>query len=345
MKENNRRTAHLPKWKKDEIKEIRDEIKQHSIAGIVDMRGIPARQVQKIRSDLRGLAKLKVARNSLISIALSESKGEVKKLDSYVKGQTGLIFANTNPFKLYKLLEKTKTPAPAKAGDIAPRDIVIEKGATSLKPGPVLSELQAVGISAGVEGGKVVIRDRAVVAKAGEVISPKLADVLKKIEIYPMEIGLNLRAAYGDNLIFKPEILAIDEAKYSEEITQAAQQAYNLAMNIAYPSKLTVIPLLQKAAMEARNLGVNAVLFEKGVISELLSRAHSEMIALAGVAGSRDAKAVDEELKGKLAAKAEVEEKKEVRKEEKKVEEKKEEAEKKEKAEEEGAAGLGALFG
>ncbi len=343
-----KRTSHLPRWKKDEIKELKSEIKKHSVVAIVDMRGLPARNLQKIRSDLRGLARLKVARNSMVTIALKESEGEVKKLDSYVSGQTGLIFTDTNPFKLYKLLEKTKKPAPAKAGDISPRDIVVEKGSTSFKPGPILSELQAVGIPAGVEGGKVVIRNRAVLAKAGEVISPKLADILGKMEIYPMEVGLNLRAAYEGSIIFKPETLAIDEALYIGEIAQAAQQGYNLAMNIAYPSKLTIIPLLQKAAIEARNLGVNAEVLEKAVIDKLLLKAHSEMIALASVAGSINEKAVDEELKGKLAApkaKVEAAEEKKVAekgKEEKKSEEKKED---KDKAEEEGAAGLGTLFG
>ncbi|MEM2934654.1 MAG: 50S ribosomal protein L10 [Methanocellales archaeon] len=345
MEEKIRRTSHLPKWKREEIKEIKNEIKNHSTLAIVDMHGIPADQMQKIRSELRGLVKLKVARNSLISIALNECNGEIKKLDSYIKGQTGLIFTDINPFKLNKLLEKTKTPAPAKPGDIAPRDIFIEKGATSLKPGPVLSELQALGISAGVEGGKVVIRNRAVVAKAGEAISPKLADILRNLEIFPMEIGLNLRAAYSDNLIFTPEMLAIDETKYSAEITKAVQQAYNLAMNIAYPSKLIIIPLLQKAAIEARNLGINAAIFEKAIIEELLLKGYSQMLALTSAVSNIDIKAIDEELKAKIAVKNEVEKAVKIEAHEKIEEKEKRREREKEKEEENGAAGLGALFG
>lgn len=341
MEEKGRRTSHIPKWKREEIEEIKNEIKNHSTLAIVDMHGIPANQVQKIRSELRGLAKLKVARNSLISIALNECNGEIKKLNSYVTGQTGLIFTDINPFKLNKLLEKTKTPAPAKTGDIAPRDIFIEKGATSLKPGPVLSELQALGISAGVEGGKVVIRNRAVVAKAGEVISSKVADILRNLEIFPMEMGLNLRAAYSDSLIFTPEMLAIDEAKYSAEIARAVQQAYNLAMNIAYPSKLIIIPLLQKAAIEARNLGINAEIFEKAIIEELLLKAYSQMLALASAASNVDEKTVDEELKAKIAVKNAVEKAVKIEAKKEEIEEKRE----KEREKENGAAGLGALFG
>ena len=53
----------------------------------------------------------------------------------------------------------------AKAGETAPEDIVIEKGPTSFKPGPIVGELQQAGIPAAIEGGKVRIRETKTVVK------------------------------------------------------------------------------------------------------------------------------------------------------------------------------------
>jgi large subunit ribosomal protein L10 len=51
-----------------------------------------------------------------------------------MEGQPALIFTDMNPFKLYKILEDSKTQAPAKAGNIAPSDIVVPKVILPLIP-------------------------------------------------------------------------------------------------------------------------------------------------------------------------------------------------------------------
>ena len=163
-------THHLPTWKKDEVADIKKNAKQFSLIGLVDMYGIPAQQVQQIRRNLRGNAVIKVTRNTLIKHAFEDIGGDVKNLSKYISGHSAIIFTNDNPFKLFKQLEKTKTRMAAKAGDKAPEDIVIEKGPTSFKPGPIVGELQQAGIPAAIEGGKVKIRETKTVVKKGAVI-------------------------------------------------------------------------------------------------------------------------------------------------------------------------------
>jgi large subunit ribosomal protein L10 len=123
--EENHHASHIPQWKKDEVEEIKKLIKQYPIFGVVGVGGIPAKQLQKMRRNLKDNAVLKVARNALIRRALDES-GEAKEMDQYIDVQTALIFTEQNPIKLYKSLEKSKSPSPIKAGAIAPRDIIVE---------------------------------------------------------------------------------------------------------------------------------------------------------------------------------------------------------------------------
>jgi large subunit ribosomal protein L10 len=336
-------TTHIPQWKKDEVEAIKELIKEYPIFGVIGIGGIPAKQLQKMRRDLKGKAVLKVARNTLIRRALDESS-EVKDMEEYVDVQTALVFTEQNPFKLFKTLEKSKSPSPIKAGAIAPRDIIVEKGPTSFPPGPILGDMQAAGIPAAIDGGKVVIRETKAVAKEGEAVSQKLAAMLTRLEIYPMEVGLDLRAAFENGMIFTPDVLAIDEDKYFSDIVLAAQQAFNTSVFAAYPTEENIKTLIAKATTESRNLGVNAVVLEPGIVDMLLGKAQSEMLSVASIASANNEEAVDDELKEALGAAASaaaaapaetVEE----------AEEEKEEEQEEESSEEDGMAGLGALFG
>jgi large subunit ribosomal protein L10 len=273
-------THHLPRWKKEEVEEIKRGIEEHSLVGVVDMYGIPASQVQQIRRNLRGTARVKMARNTLIEHALNELGGSVAALNDHAEGQSALIFTNENPFKLFKLLEKTKTKMAAKPGEIAPEDIVIPKGPTSFKPGPIVGELQQVGIPAAIEGGKVKIRETKTVVKKGEVISKKVADALVKLGVKPMDVGLILQAVHYKNTIFTPDLLAIDEEVYANNIALAAQQAFNLSVNAVIPTKLTVAAIIGKAVSEARNVGVEASIYEKDIVDLIIGRAQREMLAV-----------------------------------------------------------------
>jgi LSU ribosomal protein L10P len=338
--EENHHSSHIPQWKKDEVEDIKELIKKYPIFGVVGIGGIPAKQLQKMRRDLKGSAILKVSRNTLIRRALEES-GDVKEMEQYVDVQTALIFTEQNPFKLYKSLEKSKSPSPIKAGAIAPRDIIVEKGPTSFPPGPILGDMQAAGIPAAIDKGKVVIKDTKTVAKEGEAVSQKLAAMLTRLEIYPMEVGLDLRAALENGLTFTPDVLAIDEGKYFSDIVLATQQAFNMSVFAAYPTAENIKTLIAKATTESRNLGVNAVVLEPGVIDALLGKAQSQMFSVASAASAVNEEAVDDELKEALGAAASAAAVT-TTPEEEVVEEKEEEEET---AEEDGMAGLGALFG
>jgi len=276
-------THHLPAWKKDEVADIKKNAKAYKLIGLVDMYGIPAQQVQQIRRNLRGKAVIKVTRNTLIRHAFDEIGGEVKNLSKYISGHSAIIFTNDNPFTLFKQLEKTKTKMAAKAGEKAPEDIIIPGGPTSFKPGPIVGELQQAGIPAAIEGGKVKIRETKTVVRKGDVISAKLAAILVKLDIKPMDVGVVLQAAFHDGSIYEPSVLAVDEIVILSQIQLAGQQAFNLSVNAAIPTKDTAAAILTKAVREARSLAVEASIYEKDVIDAIIGKAYRQGQALQGL--------------------------------------------------------------
>ncbi len=144
-----------------------------------------------------------------------------------------------------------------------------------------MGDLQGAGIPAAIDKGKVVIKDTSVVAKEGEVVSQKLAAMLSRLEIYPMVVGIDLRAVYDGETIFEPAVLRIDTDEIFANFSIAASEAFNLSVNSAYPTIDTIGAIISKASTDAQNLGINATIFESDIMGALLGKAHSSMLAIA----------------------------------------------------------------
>jgi large subunit ribosomal protein L10 len=334
--------AHVAQWKKDRVGELTEMIRKNPVVAIVDIRGIPAPQMQQMRLRLRGKAVMMMTRNTLLNIAIDEVTKEKPGLDSLkgnIGGQCAIITTTMNPFKLFNEMERTKTKAAAKSGDIAPEDIAIQEGETPFKPGPIVGELQKAGIPAGIESGKVVFKKDKVLVKKGDRIPEEIAKILPRLEIFPMTVGLDLKAAYEDGIIFKRDVLQIPPDYYPSMLATAARNAMSLCVTIVYVTPQTITPLLAKAYREASALSVAAAFPTKDNIKALLAKADANMLALA----SRIPGFEDDRVKKRLTA-APVSQKAVAQKTED-SKEKKEEKKEKEVSEEEAAAGLSALFG
>ena len=330
---------HVADWKKEKVAELEDLTNSHEIIGIVNLADIPAKQLQTMRKSLGDNAILKMSRKNFIKIALENSdKEEVEGLADYLEGQPDMVFTKMNPFKLFKILEDSKTEAPAKAGSIAPADIVVPAGDTSFPPGPILGELQQVGIPAKIDKGSIVVTDDAKIVDEGEEIPKAVADILTKLEIHPMEVGIDLLAVCEGDTIYTADVLAIDEEETIQTLANAYQSAINLSVYAGILNSESAPLLIQKAARDALNLAINANILTSETTDKILSKAYAQMLAVAKLLSSE---AIDDELNEKLnsqaaAAPVAVEDN---------TEEPEEEEEEEEDAAESAAAGLGALFG
>lgn len=329
---------HVADWKKEKVAELEELTNNNEIIGIVNLADIPAPQLQTMRKTLGDKAILKMSRKNFIKIALANSNKNVEGLADYLEGQPAMVFTDMNPFKLFKILEDSKTEAPAKAGAIAPADIVVPAGDTSFPPGPILGELQQAGIPAKIDKGSIVVQEDATVVEEGEPVPKNVADILTKLEIYPMEVGMDLLAVCEGDTIYTADVLKIDEEETLQTIATAYQNAINLSVNAGIANSKSVPILIQKAASEAMNLAVNANILTSETTDKILSKAYAQMLAVASLLCPE---ALDDELSEKLssvpaqAAPADNTEEPE----EEVVEEEEEDEE------ESAAAGLGALFG
>lgn len=265
-----------------QVEEIKKLLDQYNALGVANLQKVRAAQLQEMKKKLKEVANVRVLKNTLMRRALVDYKNKpnVEKLEPMLSGSNIYLFTNLNPFKLSLLLDRGRVKTTAKAGDVAAIDVIVPAGNTGLPPGPVISQLGAVGLPTRIEGGSVWINKDTMVAKKGDVIDVRLAGVLSKMNIKPVEIGLILKAVYEEGLILTDEQLHIDVDGFRRSLIEATSSALNLSLNAGYPTSETIPLLLQLAHRKAYSLALNAGIATKETIGDMLRKAHAEASSL-----------------------------------------------------------------
>ncbi len=268
--------------KAEAVEEVRDFLQQHNAVGVADLQKVRAAQLQELRRKLEKSAYIRVVKNTIMKRAIAECKEKpgLENLEEHLAGSNIFLFTNLNPFKLILLLEKSRVKTTAKAGDIAAFDITISAGNTGLPPGPIISQFTAVGLPTRIEAGSVWVSRDTMVAKKGDVIPARLASVLSKLGIKPVEVGLTLKVVYDEGLIIAKEQLRLDLGEVRRSIEEAHIYAFNLSVKAAYPLPENIALLLQTAHQEAYRLALNAGIPSPDTVKDLIRKAHAEMLSL-----------------------------------------------------------------
>ncbi len=275
--------AHVASWKHGEVSEITSLMTHHKIIGIIDIGGIPAPQLQQMRGGIRAKAQIRASKNTLILKALDDAESQIKgisALKNEVHGQAAVIATDINPFALFQEIKATRKNAPAKGGEIAAHDIEVLAGDTPFKPGPIVGELQKAGIPAAIAEGKVIIKSDKVLVEAGQKISRDLAQMLSRLDIFPIELGLKLNAVYENGDIYRPDVLDIDMDRFMGQLRTASFTALGLAMETGWANAQTIRPLLAKAYRSAHTLAVEKNIYTKDTMKSLLAKAHTSMLSV-----------------------------------------------------------------
>lgn len=259
--------------KTGEVEAIKDLLKEYKSIGIASLQKVRAAQLQELKKNLAGKVYMKVLKNTLTKLAIEDmERDDLKKLGEYLEGSNLLLFTNLNPFKLALLLERGKVKTTAKSGDTAAMDVVIPTGNTGQPPGPIISQLNAVGLPTRIESGSVWVSKDTLVVRKGEPISERLASVLSKLGIKAVEAGLSMRAMLDEGIMIDGKQLKIDVEGTRNSLEQSHGEAFALSLNIAYPTTENIAMLLQIAHQKAFALSLNAAVPTKETIADLVRK-------------------------------------------------------------------------
>jgi len=278
-------------------------LKNGGTIAVIDIHGVPASAMIGMRAGLRSQLKIQVAKKRLMKLAWEAVGNDFSDLEELYASavQPALVQSNINSFELFSELKKTEAGRAAKPGDVAPHDIVVDKMDTGMPPGPIVGELNSVGIPAKIMGGSVQIQKKVTILNEGEVFEGDLGLMLSKIGINPIVTGLRLCGTIEDGTTFKPETLDIDYEQFESDLIGYVAGAFNLACNISWFTSQTTPTLISKASGEALAVALEAAIATTETLPHLIGRANASAL---GVAGSLSPEALDDELSQLLGAAA-----------------------------------------
>jgi len=279
MREN--RTDY-PKRKTQMYQQLQELPSKYKVLALVRMEKIRASQILPLRKKLKDEVEFvsikdKVAQKALEKQKVSGIKGMIEKLT----GQCLFMFTNMSPFKLNVLLAKNKVMLAARGGDIASVDVVVPAKNTGIAPGPMLTEFKEAGVPTKIDQGTIWIAKETIPVKKGEVISEKLAALLGKLDIKPVESKISLAAALEDGIQYSEKELIIDVDKFRDEIAAAHQEAISLSIEAVYVTAENIGHILSKAAQSARSVSVESGYMTDETKDQILQKAHAHAQGLA----------------------------------------------------------------
>jgi large subunit ribosomal protein L10 len=252
--EQPKRTSY-PKRKTESLKAVQEMATKYDTIIVSKLFKVRAGQLMLLRKNFRNELVMMAAKNKIAQIALKNANiKNYEQFSSKLDGQNSLIFTNMNPFKLYLALEKSKVNLPARAGDVASDEIIVPAGNTGIPPGPVLSEFKEAGVATRIESGSIYVAKDSVVARPGDVISPKLAGLLSRLNLKPIKAGLSIFMASSGGLLLLQKDISIDLDQYRMDVVNAARQAIALSIEAAYPTPETLPLIIGKASRSALQL-------------------------------------------------------------------------------------------
>ncbi|MCH7966681.1 MAG: 50S ribosomal protein L10 [Thaumarchaeota archaeon] len=282
MHEN--RTSY-PKRKTQMYQQLQELPKKYKVLALIKMYKVRSTQILPLRKILKDdvefvSIKDKIAKKALEKIDIPGIKDMIGELS----GQCMFMFTNMSPFKLNVLLSKNKIMMNARGGDISSIDIVIPAKNTGIAPGPMLTEFKDAGIPTKIDQGTIWISKDTTPVLKGEVINEKLASILGKLDIKPIEAGISLFAAVEEGTKYTEKEMVIDVEKIREQFAQAHQEAVSLSIEAAYVTPENISQILGKASQSARSVSIESGFMTDETKEQILQKADAQAKALAGKA-------------------------------------------------------------
>ena len=258
--------------------DLQNLARSYNVIALSKMTKVRSAQLMSIRKKFRNDIKILTIKNKVAQRSFEKIFDDVKGLEFLnheLEGQCALMFTNISPFKLNLTFDKNKIFLAAKGGDIAPNELVIPAGNTGINPGPVLSEFKESKVPTKIDQGTIWVSKDTVVAKPGDVISQKLAALLSKLNIKPIEAGIAVNFAISEGLEFKEKDLKIVIEEYVQDLVRSFQEALALSVEAAYFSKETMPLILIKAKQHAISLSSESGYISPDTAELVIAKANS----------------------------------------------------------------------
>jgi len=235
--------------KKNFIAKLNAHLEEYSKILIVGADNVGSHQMQKIRHQLRGQAVVLMGKNTMVRKVLRDIQGsnpKVAALMPLVVKNIGFVFTNGDLNAVKKILLENRVGAAAKAGTIAPNDVIVPAGPTGMEPTQT-TFLQALNIPSKINKGQVEIVSDVHLIKKGEKVGQSEATLLQKLGKRPFSYGLLLESVYENGALYEPHVLELTDEDMIAKFRNGVSNVACLSLQIGYPTQASLPHALSNA--------------------------------------------------------------------------------------------------
>jgi len=225
-------------WKANYFTKLVQYMDEYPKCFIVGADNVGSKQMQQIRIKLRGSAVVLMGKNTMMRKAIRghiENNPALEKLLSHIRGNVGFVFTSGDLSEIRERLLENKVRAPARAGAIAPGDVIIPAQNTGLGPEKT-SFFQALSIATKIAKGSIEIVNDVHILKEGDKVGPSEATLLNMLNISPFSYGLQVQMVYDSGSIFEPKILDIKPEDLRARFMAGVRNVAAVSLQIGYPT-------------------------------------------------------------------------------------------------------------
>jgi len=205
---------------------------------IVIADNVGSAHMQSIRKALRGKAVVLMGKNTMIRKAIRghlQNNASLEALLPAIKGNIGFIFTKGDLTEIKKIIIDNKVSAPAKAGAIAPCDVVVAAGNTGLEPTQT-SFLQALNIPSKITRGQIEITNYIPLIKEGNKVGASESNLLAKLNIRPFKYGLKIKTVYDNGSMYDAKVLDLTDDDIISKFKNGVRNVASVSLAVGYPT-------------------------------------------------------------------------------------------------------------
>jgi len=229
-------------WKSNYFLKLVQLLDEYPKCFIVGVDNVGSKQMQQIRLSLRKHAVLLMGKNTMIRKAIRghmENNPALEKIIPHIRGNVGFVFTKEDLTDVRDKIMDNKVKAPARAGAIAPCDVLLQPQNTGLGPEKT-SFFQALQIPTKISKGTIEILNEIHLIKKDDKVGASEATLLNMLNVSPFTYGLKIRQVYDSGTVFSPEILDITSEDLRAKFMEGVMNIASVSLEIGYPTLASV---------------------------------------------------------------------------------------------------------
>lgn len=229
-------------WKSNYFVKLLKYLDEYPKCFIVGVDNVGSKQMQEIRVSLRGKAELLMGKNTMIRKAIRghlQKNAALEKVLPFIVGNVGFVFTKGDLGDVRSAIQAKKVAAPAKAGALAPVDVMLPAQNTGLGPEKT-SFFQALSIPTKISKGTIEILNDVHLIKKEDKVGASEAALLNMLQIFPFTYGLVIQQVYDSGTVFDPAVLDITTEDLRNRFLEGVRNIAALSLSVNYPTMASV---------------------------------------------------------------------------------------------------------